>query len=134
MAGWQLPVFAATQCSQRGSVSAFGTVRSPHAPFLAGPQWLPEIPWLLQAAVSGGHGRAPAPSSSSSSAAGGSTAGERVRAVYPRVDPAVIVAATCGDWLLLGRKRSWDQGRYSLLAGEACFCALAGPTPRQHQT
>ncbi len=51
-------------------------------------------------------------------AAGGTQRGP-VGAIYPRVDPAVIVAATCaGDWLLLGRKKAWDKGRYSLLAGE----------------
>jgi NADH pyrophosphatase NudC (nudix superfamily) len=41
----------------------------------------------------------------------------RPRAVYPRIDPAVIVAVTYGNWLLLGRKKSWDPCRYSLLAG-----------------
>ena len=44
---------------------------------------------------------------------------KRPRAVYPRMDPAVIVAVTYGDWLLLGRKKTWDKGRYSLLAGFA---------------
>lgn len=63
--------------------------------------------------MKGGHGRAPASAASSSSG--------RVRSVYPRVDPAVIVAAVCGDWLLLGRKKSWDAGRYSLLAGRGTF-------------
>ncbi len=43
----------------------------------------------------------------------------RPRAVYPRIDPAVIVAVTYNDWLLLGRKKTWDLGRYSLLAGFA---------------
>ena len=38
--------------------------------------------------------------------------------MYPRIDPAVIVAVGCGDWLLLGRKASWAAGRYSCLAGE----------------
>ncbi|GAB4813365.1 hypothetical protein N2152v2_000411 [Parachlorella kessleri] len=62
-------------------------------------------------AVQGGYARA----------AGGTQRGP-VGAIYPRVDPAVIVAATCGgDWLLLGRKKAWDKGRYSLLAG---FCEL----------
>jgi len=41
----------------------------------------------------------------------------RPRAVYPRIDPAVIVAVAYGNWLLLGRKKSWDTNRYSLLAG-----------------
>lgn len=41
------------------------------------------------------------------------------RAVYPRIDPAVIVGVSCGDWMLLGRKSSWGKGRYSLLAGFA---------------
>ncbi|KAG7668648.1 hypothetical protein Ndes2526B_g03728 [Nannochloris sp. 'desiccata'] len=41
----------------------------------------------------------------------------RPRAVYPRIDPAVIVVVTYGNWLLLGRKKTWDLGRYSLLAG-----------------
>ena len=39
------------------------------------------------------------------------------RALYPRVDPAVIVSDEHGEWLLLGRKASWVPGRYSLLAG-----------------
>ena len=39
------------------------------------------------------------------------------RALYPRVDPAVIVSVEHGEWLLLGRKASWVPGRYSLLAG-----------------
>jgi NADH pyrophosphatase NudC (nudix superfamily) len=40
--------------------------------------------------------------------------------IYPRLDPAVIVGVTyCQEWLLLGRKSSWVQGRYSLLAGFA---------------
>ena len=45
---------------------------------------------------------------------------KKPRAVYPRVDPAVIVGVTfAGSWALLGRKRTWDFGRYSLLAGFA---------------
>lgn len=36
---------------------------------------------------------------------------------YPRVDPAVIVAVSDGERLLLGRQRSWPAGRYSVLAG-----------------
>ena len=43
--------------------------------------------------------------------------GTRVRAIYPRIDPAVIVVAMHGEWFLLGRKASWELGRYSLLAG-----------------
>ncbi|KAH7421552.1 hypothetical protein KP509_13G063500 [Ceratopteris richardii] len=39
------------------------------------------------------------------------------RAIYPRLDPAVIVLVTCGDYLLLGRQSRWEPGRYSLLAG-----------------
>lgn len=39
------------------------------------------------------------------------------KSVYPRIDPAVIVGAFHGDWFLLGRKASWTEGRYSLLAG-----------------
>jgi NAD+ diphosphatase len=52
--------------------------------------------------VLGGHGRR--------------VPGQR-RAQYPRIDPAVIVGVEHGDWLLLGRKKSWVPGRYSLLAG-----------------
>jgi len=38
--------------------------------------------------------------------------------MYPRIDPAVIVAVIFNDdWILLGRKQSWPTGRYSLLAG-----------------
>lgn len=36
---------------------------------------------------------------------------------YPRVDPAVIVAVSDGDRLLLGRQASWPAGRYSVIAG-----------------
>jgi NAD+ diphosphatase len=36
---------------------------------------------------------------------------------YPRVDPAVIVAVSDGQHLLLGRQASWTPGRYSLVAG-----------------
>lgn len=39
------------------------------------------------------------------------------KAVYPRIDPAVIICIEFEDWLLLGRKKSWTNGRYSLLAG-----------------
>ncbi|HEV7269340.1 NAD(+) diphosphatase [Pseudoxanthomonas sp.] len=36
---------------------------------------------------------------------------------YPRVDPAVIVAVSDGDRLLLGRQASWPARRYSVVAG-----------------
>ncbi|MGH8030958.1 MAG: NAD(+) diphosphatase, partial [Luteimonas sp.] len=36
---------------------------------------------------------------------------------YPRTDPAVIVAVSDGDRLLLGRQASWPPHRYSTLAG-----------------
>ena len=36
---------------------------------------------------------------------------------YPRTDPAVIVAVTDGERLLLGRQASWAARRYSTLAG-----------------
>jgi NAD+ diphosphatase len=36
---------------------------------------------------------------------------------YPRTDPAIIVAVTSGDRLLLGRQRSWPPGRWSVVAG-----------------
>ena len=36
---------------------------------------------------------------------------------YPRTDPAVIVAITDGERLLLGRQASWPPRRYSTLAG-----------------
>lgn len=36
---------------------------------------------------------------------------------YPRVDPAVIVAVSDGERLLLGRQASWPARRYSVLAG-----------------
>lgn len=39
------------------------------------------------------------------------------RATYARVDPAVIVIATCGAQILLGRNIKWPEGRYSALAG-----------------
>ena len=36
---------------------------------------------------------------------------------YPRTDPAVIVAISDGERLLLGRQASWPEHRYSTLAG-----------------
>ncbi|KAG6541224.1 hypothetical protein Mapa_017385 [Marchantia paleacea] len=39
------------------------------------------------------------------------------RLSYPRMDPAVIMLVTCGNYILLGRQARWDLGRYSLLAG-----------------
>ena len=36
---------------------------------------------------------------------------------YPRTDPAIIVAVSDGERLLLGRQASWPPGRYSVLAG-----------------
>jgi NAD+ diphosphatase len=36
---------------------------------------------------------------------------------YPRTDPAVIVAVSDGERLLLGRQASWPARRYSTLAG-----------------
>mgnify|MGYP001550503505 CR=1 FL=1 len=36
---------------------------------------------------------------------------------YPRTDPAVIVAITDGERLLLGRQAGWPEHRYSTLAG-----------------
>ena len=36
---------------------------------------------------------------------------------YPRTDPAVIVAVSDGERLLLGRQAAWPARRYSVLAG-----------------
>ncbi|MEM7280168.1 MAG: NAD(+) diphosphatase [Pseudomonadota bacterium] len=36
---------------------------------------------------------------------------------FPRLDPAIIVLVTDGHNCLLGRQPSWDQGRYSTIAG-----------------
>lgn len=36
---------------------------------------------------------------------------------YPRTDPAVIVAVTDGERLLLGRQSAWPARRYSVVAG-----------------
>jgi NAD+ diphosphatase len=36
---------------------------------------------------------------------------------YPRTDPAVIVAVSDGERLLLGRQRTWPERRYSTIAG-----------------
>ena len=41
------------------------------------------------------------------------------RQQFPRTDPAVIMAVTHGDAILLGRQRVWPEGRWSTLAG---FC------------
>jgi NAD+ diphosphatase len=38
---------------------------------------------------------------------------------YPRTDPAIIVAVSDGERLLLGRQAGWPEGRWSVLAG---FC------------
>ncbi|MDG2107108.1 MAG: NAD(+) diphosphatase [Woeseiaceae bacterium] len=39
------------------------------------------------------------------------------RAIFPRVDPAIIVLVTDGDRCLLGRQAGWPEGRYSTIAG-----------------
>jgi NAD+ diphosphatase len=36
---------------------------------------------------------------------------------FPRTDPAVIVAVTHGDKILLGRQQGWPEKRFSVLAG-----------------
>ena len=36
---------------------------------------------------------------------------------YPRTDPAIIVAVSDGERLLLGRPAGWPEGRWSVLAG-----------------
>ncbi|NNF51772.1 MAG: NAD(+) diphosphatase [Gammaproteobacteria bacterium] len=38
-------------------------------------------------------------------------------AMFPRVDPAIIVLVSDGERALLGRQASWDPNRYSTLAG-----------------
>eukprot|EP00238_Polyblepharides_amylifera_P007905 CAMPEP_0196578082 /NCGR_PEP_ID=MMETSP1081-20130531/7056_1 /TAXON_ID=36882 /ORGANISM="Pyramimonas amylifera, Strain CCMP720" /LENGTH=390 /DNA_ID=CAMNT_0041897201 /DNA_START=344 /DNA_END=1516 /DNA_ORIENTATION=+ len=45
--------------------------------------------------------------------------GERFR---PRLDPAIIVLVTYGEYCLLGHQRRWSPGRYSLLAGFVEVC------------
>ncbi|CAI7924091.1 unnamed protein product, partial [Closterium sp. NIES-54] len=37
--------------------------------------------------------------------------------IFPRLDPAVIMCVSWGDYVLLGRQSRWPQGRYSVLAG-----------------
>ena len=37
--------------------------------------------------------------------------------MFTRIDPAVIMAVTHGDWILLGRQARWRPGQFSLLAG-----------------
>lgn len=44
--------------------------------------------------------------------------------LYPRIDPAVIMAVTAGDHILLGHQSRWVDGRYSLLAGAHAACLL----------
>lgn len=39
------------------------------------------------------------------------------REIFPRVDPAIIVLVADGDRCLLGRQRTWPEGRYSTIAG-----------------
>ena len=36
---------------------------------------------------------------------------------FPRVDPVVIMIATCNEKILLGRQKRWPKGMYSALAG-----------------
>ena len=36
---------------------------------------------------------------------------------FPRLDPAIIVLVSDGDYALLGRQKSWADGRYSTLVG-----------------
>ena len=36
---------------------------------------------------------------------------------FPRTDPAVIMLIHRGDRVILGRKKGWPEGRYSILAG-----------------
>ncbi len=38
-------------------------------------------------------------------------------ALFPRVDPAIIVLVSRGERCLLGRQESWPEGRYSTIAG-----------------
>jgi len=40
-----------------------------------------------------------------------------LREMFPRVDPAIIVLVTDGERCLLGRQKSWPDGRYSTIAG-----------------
>ena len=42
---------------------------------------------------------------------------ECCNAMFPRVDPAIIVLVNDGERTLLGRQASWDENRYSTLAG-----------------
>ena len=37
--------------------------------------------------------------------------------IFPRVDPAIIVLVSHGEYCLLGRKANWPKGRYSTIAG-----------------
>ncbi|MDG2375553.1 MAG: NAD(+) diphosphatase [Woeseiaceae bacterium] len=37
--------------------------------------------------------------------------------IFPRVDPAIIVLVSHGEYCLLGRQASWPEGRYSTIAG-----------------
>lgn len=39
------------------------------------------------------------------------------REIFPRVDPAIIVLVADGEHCLLGRQRTWPEGRYSTIAG-----------------
>lgn len=59
-------------------------------------------------------------SSARSEAAGNSRVCMNVdcrREIFPRVDPAIIVLVCNDDRCLLGRQRSWPEGRYSTIAG-----------------
>ena len=39
------------------------------------------------------------------------------REIFPRVDPAIIVLVSDGERCLLGRQKTWPEGRYSTIAG-----------------
>mmetsp|Transcript_1599 Transcript_1599/g.3667 ORF Transcript_1599/g.3667 Transcript_1599/m.3667 type:complete len:118 (-) Transcript_1599:454-807(-) len=41
------------------------------------------------------------------------------RKIFPRIDPAIIVNVSFGDYCLLGRKATWPRAMYSCLAGFA---------------
>ena len=69
--------------------------------------------WQLRNRFCGGCGAALAPAKAGWVARCGGCGLEH----YPRTDPAVIVAVSDGERLLLGRQASWPNRRWSVLAG-----------------
>ncbi|GJP30556.1 hypothetical protein CLOM_g3808 [Closterium sp. NIES-68] len=74
-------------------------------------------PAVAVPAAANGTSSAALPSSPSSSESPGGKPKCSSSTIFPRLDPAVIMCVTWGDFVLLGRQSRWSKGRYSVLAG-----------------